>query len=50
MRDGDRVREGRGIDDGWVVSAKIKDQQGLRERETENLEVCKVGLGDSLRL
>ena len=29
MRDGDRVREGRGIDDGWVVSAKIKDQQGL---------------------
>ena len=32
------MREGRGIDDGWVVSAKIKDQHGLvkdrvRERE-----------------
>ena len=23
------MREGRGIDDGWVVGAKIKDQQGL---------------------
>ena len=34
---------------GWLV-IRIKDQQGLRERETENLEVCKVGLGDSLRL
>ena len=35
---------------GWLVGAKIKDQQGLREREKENLEVCKVGLGYSLRL
>ena len=23
------MREGRGIEDGWVVGAKIKDQQGL---------------------
>ena len=38
MRDGDRVRDGRGIDDGWVVSSKIKDQHGLmkdRVREGE---------------
>ena len=26
----DRVREGWRIDDGWLVGAKIKDQQGLR--------------------
>ena len=38
MREGDRVREGQGIDDGWVVSSKIKDQHGLmkdRVREGE---------------
>ena len=32
------MREGQGIEDGWVVGAKIKDQHGLmkdrvRERE-----------------
>ena len=40
MREGDRVREGRGLMMGgwWVVSAKFKDQQGLtkdRFREGE---------------
>ena len=38
MREGDRVREGWGIDDWWVVSSKIKDQHGLmkdRVREGE---------------
>ena len=32
------MREGWGIDDGWVVSSKIKDQHGLmkdRVREGE---------------
>ena len=38
MREGGRVRGGRGIDGVWVVSAMIKDQQGLmkdRVREGE---------------
>ena len=33
------MREGQGIDDRWVVSAKIKDQQGLmKDRVRENYE------------
>ena len=32
------MREGRGIDDGGVVGAKIKDQQGLMKDRVRKLE------------
>ena len=33
------MREGRGIEDGWVVGAKIKDQKGLmKDRVGQNYE------------
>ena len=32
------MREGWGIDDGWVVSSKIKDQHGLMKDRLERNE------------
>ena len=46
------MREGQGIEDGWVVSAKIKDQQGLmkdrvreRERKRDGIQSILLDLG-----
>ena len=47
----DRVREGWRIDDGWLVGAKIKDQQGLikdRVREGERYSERIYNGGDHL--